>query len=245
MYRKLFLMKRKPGITHQQFRDHYENSHRLFGERCLNGYALSYARYYLYPMEEGGPEPLYDAVMMNTFPNREAAQRCTAARVGNAVLSKDIAEDEVRMFDLENCLFFETWDSISKLQPIPRMDSLFRTVWLSRKRPDMTFEQCRTYYEDRHRLIGEYLGNGYAYEYNRHYLLKPTPESPEPPYTFMMELNFPNRAAFAQVEANIKNDPTLAKLLAQDQANYLDTASSVHYRAEASTSVLAPLAAAA
>jgi len=25
-------------------------------------------RYYLYPMDKGGPPPLFDAVMMNTFP---------------------------------------------------------------------------------------------------------------------------------------------------------------------------------
>ena len=87
--------------------------HRLFGERCLNGYGLSYARYYLYPMEKGGPEPIFDAVMMNTFPDREAAQRCTAARVNNVELSKAIAEDEVKMFDLKACQFFEAEDSVA------------------------------------------------------------------------------------------------------------------------------------
>jgi hypothetical protein len=241
MFRKLFLMKRKPDISHRQFRDHYENSHRLFGERCLNGYGISYTRYYLYPMEDGGPEPIFDAVMMNTFPDRATAQRCTAARVGNAELSKAIAEDEVRMFDVPACLYFESESSVSKLQPIPRTDTIFRTFSFARHRAGMTHEQCRAYYESKHRLLGEYASNGYAYNYDRHFLLKPTPDSPDPIYTFMMEMNFPARAGFDQMMAKIVGDATFAKLVAEDEARFIDRSSGIVYRAEASTSVLEPL----
>src|SRR5580658_5477140 len=68
MYRTIWLVKRKPGLTPQQFREHYETRHRPLGERLINGYGLSYERYYLYPMSSDGAEPIYDAVMQLCFP---------------------------------------------------------------------------------------------------------------------------------------------------------------------------------
>lgn len=60
-----------------------------------------------------------------------------------------------------------------------------------------------------------------------------------------MEMNFPARAAFEEMSAKIMADPTLSKLVAEDEARYIDRASAVHYRAEMSASTLKQLASAA
>jgi len=46
MYRVMWLLKRKPGITHEQFRKHYENSHAELGKRYVGHLMLGYHRNY-------------------------------------------------------------------------------------------------------------------------------------------------------------------------------------------------------
>lgn len=46
MYRVMWLLKRKPGITHEQFREHYERSHAELGKRHIGHLMLAYYRHY-------------------------------------------------------------------------------------------------------------------------------------------------------------------------------------------------------
>lgn len=180
MYRMISLLKRKAGLTHQQFRDYYETKHRFLGEDVINGHALSYERFYLYPMAEDGAAPVYDAVTQMCFPDRGTQERCISAVWNNPERAKVIVEDEAMFLDRDACLHLEGQDSFSKLQQLPPSDDIFRTIWFARRRPDMTHEQCRAYYENKHRLLGEYMMNGYAYCYDRHYLSAIAPGAPEP-----------------------------------------------------------------
>ena len=40
MIKVIMLMKRRPGMTVSEFRDYYENKHRVIGEKYLNGFAI-------------------------------------------------------------------------------------------------------------------------------------------------------------------------------------------------------------
>jgi hypothetical protein len=241
MYRVISLVKRKPGLTPQQFRDYYETKHRVLSERFLNGHALSYERYYLSPMGGNSAEPVYDAVMHLCFPDRNAYERWMSAVGNEPGTANEFAEDERNFRGLEATLHFEARDSFSTLKPLAPGATIFRTVWFARHRPGMTHEECRAYYEHKHRLLGEYMVNGYAYNYDRHYLHKLAPDAPEPWYTFVMEMNFPSQAHFDQVTANIMADPTLARFVGEDEARYIDRGSAVHYAAELCASVLEPV----
>lgn len=46
MFKVIWLLKRKPGITLEQFRDHYKNSHAVLGQNHLGHLLLSYTRNY-------------------------------------------------------------------------------------------------------------------------------------------------------------------------------------------------------
>ena len=46
MYKVMWLLKRKPGITHEQFREHYETSHAELGKRYVGHLMLGYHRHY-------------------------------------------------------------------------------------------------------------------------------------------------------------------------------------------------------
>jgi hypothetical protein len=242
MFRMISLLKRKSGLTHQQFRDYYETKHRPIGEKAVEGYALSYERYYLYPMTSDGAAPIYDAMTQLCFPNRDAYDRCISVLMKKPEKAKMIIEDEQSFFDRETSPTFEAQDSFSKLQALPPSDTIFRTIWFARHRPGMTHEQCRDYYENKHRFVGEYVMNGYAYNYDRHFLCKITPDAPKPYYTFIMEMNFPSRARYEEMAANIVGDRTITQFIAEDEGRFIDRARAVHYTAEVSASVLAPLA---
>lgn len=243
MFRMISLLKRKSGLTHEQFREYYETHHRPIGEGAVAGYALSYERYYLYAMTSDGAPPSYDAVTQLCFPNRDAYDRCVSAVMTNPEKARMVIEDEQKFFDRETSPNFEAQDSCSKLQALPASATVFRTVWFARHRPGMTHEQCRDYYENKHRLIGEYLMNGYAYNYDRHFLYRLAPDAPNPYYTFIMEMNFPSRARYEEMVANIVTDRTISQFIAEDEARFIDRASAMQCTAEVSTSVLAPLAA--
>ena len=45
MIKVVMLMKRKPGMTIPDFRQYYENNHRVIGEKYLNGFAVKYIRF--------------------------------------------------------------------------------------------------------------------------------------------------------------------------------------------------------
>jgi hypothetical protein len=46
MYKIMWLLKRKKGITLDQFRDHYENSHSVLGQKYLGHLMIEYRRNY-------------------------------------------------------------------------------------------------------------------------------------------------------------------------------------------------------
>jgi hypothetical protein len=50
MFKVIWLLKRKPGITFDQFRDHYETRHAVLGEIHLGHLMLFYTRNYNLPM---------------------------------------------------------------------------------------------------------------------------------------------------------------------------------------------------
>ena len=47
MIKVIMLMKRRPGMTISEFRDYYENNHRVIGEKYLNGFAFKYISLFL------------------------------------------------------------------------------------------------------------------------------------------------------------------------------------------------------
>jgi hypothetical protein len=223
MFRSIHLTKRKPGMSPEAFRDYYESHHSKLGAEFVNGYALSYARHYLYPVNPGDPEPIYDCLMMLCFPDRAAFEAATGRVANDPGFAKLFMDDG------------------STLPPVSHGDDVFRTIWFGRRRADMTRDECKTYYETKHRLLGEYIMSGYAINYDRHYLHQLGPGRPEPEYDFVMEMNFPSRERFDAMAANIVGDPALSQLLAEDEARYIDPAWSVRYRAERCESLLAPL----
>jgi hypothetical protein len=91
------LLKRRPGMSKADFRAHYEERHRLIGEKVLSGYASRYVRRHLHPVD-GGEEQDVDVVLEIWFPDQPTMDACFAAMSAPEVMDEIVADEE-RLFD--------------------------------------------------------------------------------------------------------------------------------------------------
>lgn len=111
------LLKRKSGMSKADFVRHYEEHHRLIGERVLSGYATRYVRRYLYPSDGEDQEHDADVVMEIDFPDIRTRDACFAAMADPATAAM-IVEDEERLFERSRIRTFSVQEQTSKL-PLP------------------------------------------------------------------------------------------------------------------------------
>ena len=107
MFKTVCLLKRRDGMSFEDFMDYYENHHRKIGEKVLpNG--VQYTRRYLRPV----PNPVtgesseleFDVLTEMWFDNQEAFEDAMAA-LGEPEIAAEIAEDEERLFDRSKIRF--------------------------------------------------------------------------------------------------------------------------------------------
>lgn len=115
MIKMIGLMTRRPGMTHQEFRDYYETRHRLIGEKYLAGGACHYMRRYLSATDPSN-KPLYDCILEVWYPD-EAAMQETTARLALPDVAAEIVADEEQLFDRSKMLFYLADDVVSPLPP--------------------------------------------------------------------------------------------------------------------------------
>ena len=108
MLKAVFLLKRKPGMTFEEFKSYYETTHALLGERVLPT-AVRYIRRYLvpYPDSEDGSrvDTDYDVITEIWFKNR-ADFDAAITMLAEPNIQKEIAEDEERLMDRSKIQLF-------------------------------------------------------------------------------------------------------------------------------------------
>ncbi len=118
MIKMIGLLKRKPGMTTDAFRDYYESKHRLIGEKYLRDHACRYSRRYLTPLfqpEAGSLESAdYDVVLEVWYRDR-ASFEAGIARLALPEVAAEIAADEERFLDRSRNRFFMIEECESQL----------------------------------------------------------------------------------------------------------------------------------
>jgi uncharacterized protein (TIGR02118 family) len=99
----LLLMKRKPGMSREAFRDYYENHHVPLAMRHGGGVTLKrYVRRFLEPQPHGefgdGGELAYDVITELWFDD-EAMFRGTLHYLSTTVMHPEVCADEANLFD--------------------------------------------------------------------------------------------------------------------------------------------------
>lgn len=109
MIKWVLLVRRKPGITPEQFRDHYENTHAPLAMRLLPG-VRRYVRNYLLPTPHM-PDPPYDAVTEFWF---DSAQDAQAARDWYAAdTEQTLQNDEMTFMDRDTMIMYDAHEAQS------------------------------------------------------------------------------------------------------------------------------------
>lgn len=102
MIKVVGMLRRRPGMTREAFREHYERVHRVIGEKYLKGHAVRYVRRYLTPLPGQPPQDqdglAFDAMWEMWYPD-QAAFDAAMARIAEPDAVKEIGEDVARLFD--------------------------------------------------------------------------------------------------------------------------------------------------
>jgi len=105
MFKVIWLLKRKPGITHEQFRHHYETSHAVLGQKYFGHLILSYKRNYDEAKQAGNDTAFlasrqseYDCVTEWIMESEAAFQECMAL-MANPRIGPVFLEDETHFLD--------------------------------------------------------------------------------------------------------------------------------------------------
>jgi hypothetical protein len=102
----IVMVKRRPGLTPEQFRDGYENSHSRIAVRLFGHLWLEYRRNYLqagrtFAGREGGADVIeYDAISEFILRDEAALEEMGRISAENFAMIK---EDEAKWFDQDKC----------------------------------------------------------------------------------------------------------------------------------------------
>lgn len=118
MVRIVSLIPRKHGLTHEQFKDHYENRHAplilsIFPQICRYPRNYTAGDNFHYASMQASPLPPYDVVTEIDFPSRAAFDEVMGQFASDAKKQQLIVEDEARFCDTENMVMYlvEEWVS--------------------------------------------------------------------------------------------------------------------------------------
>lgn len=110
-------MKRRPGMSKEEFRDYYENHHVPMALKYASG-IKKYVRRYLDPQprpETGDGEDLgYDVITELWFEDEKIFEG-TLKYLSTAVLPDEVIEDEKQLFDRERMRLATTVEYVTSL----------------------------------------------------------------------------------------------------------------------------------
>lgn len=107
MIKFISLLKRREGISFEEFKAYYEQRHAVLGKQHMPR-ALHYERRFLTPMNhpfEGGAAEAFDCLMELWFEDQTAMDE-TFAGLAEPDIAEIFAEDEKKVFDRAKTLCF-------------------------------------------------------------------------------------------------------------------------------------------
>lgn len=110
-------LKRREGMSRDDFIRYYEAHHSRVGEQVLGGYATRYARRFLTPVD-GTEDPLdIDVITEIDFPDQATCDACYAAMADPATMAMVIADEE-KLFDRSKIRLFHVDERQTPMPPL-------------------------------------------------------------------------------------------------------------------------------
>jgi uncharacterized protein (TIGR02118 family) len=109
MIKLVALLKRRQGMSSEEFMTYYESHHAKLAEKTLRGNVVRYFRRYLnplaHPLSGAVDSPRYDAIVEMWFQSPARMQEAMALLAAPGV-AEVLAADEKRLFDTAQTLVF-------------------------------------------------------------------------------------------------------------------------------------------
>ena len=220
MFKQVCLLTRRPGMSMEEFKDYYENSHAPLLATMMPQ-ARRYVRRFVQP--EGNPlagstPPVpFDCLMELWWDSREEFEACMAS-LGEGDAFEKIYEDEEKIFaSHDNPVFsveevespmrgFQDAPALEGLRQCNGEEGILKLVFLLKRKPGMSVEEYRNYYETRHRVLGEEAMQGALCYVRRHVVPEKNPitgEAIELPFDTVMEIWWNSRGEWDAMQAEI------------------------------------------
>ncbi|HEX3448417.1 MAG TPA: EthD domain-containing protein [Isosphaeraceae bacterium] len=117
MFKVMWLLRRKPGISHEQFKEHYESSHVIMAQKYIGHLLIEYKRNYKtetwgggVPTDTGGGFGLidwpYDCVTEWVMKDESALDRINAI-FAHPVIGKEFHDDEANFLDRDSVVLIK------------------------------------------------------------------------------------------------------------------------------------------
>ena len=119
MIKTVALLKRRQGMSAEEFRSYYETTHRVIGEKHLGGHACKYMRRFLNPVSSPhaatfGENGDFDVILEVWYPD-QATYSAVRERLAAPAAAAEILADELKLFDREKNRFFTVTEAVSDL----------------------------------------------------------------------------------------------------------------------------------
>jgi EthD domain len=108
------VLKRRAGMSKQDFITYYEAHHRKIGEKVLRGYATRYVRRFLFPSDGVDAQEDADVLTEISFPDAATSDACFAAMADEAIMAEIIADEE-KLFDRKRIRTFTVEERESEM----------------------------------------------------------------------------------------------------------------------------------
>jgi EthD domain len=228
MFKLMFLLKRKPGLTMQQFIDHYEGTHAPLAVK-LHPSMVRYMRHFLhavpYPLDGTLQEAEYDVLTEMWFENKAAYDEAMALAAESAVMAR-IREDEAHLFDMSkfSMSFVEEHESRLPGQTGVRDNRKdVRSMVLLQRKPGLTLDEFIEHYEIVHAPLGvKYSETQSRYRrfYLRPSLMSRSGTMSQPAYDVATEVSFASREDMKHAVGQMKK-PEINAIIEADEATFI------------------------
>lgn len=113
MFKIMILIKRRAGMSMDEFIDYYENHHAPLGLRVLPN-MKGYTRRYLTPLGEAAPELPYDVATEIVFDDAADFERAMGY-LNDPATRAEVDADEERLFDRSTITFMKVDERSSEI----------------------------------------------------------------------------------------------------------------------------------
>lgn len=113
MFKIMILIKRRAGMSMDEFIDYYENRHAVLGVRLVPN-MKAYTRRYLTPLGEDAPELPYDVATEIVFDDEDAFAEAIAS-ISEPATRAELDADEERCFDRSTITFMKVEERSSEI----------------------------------------------------------------------------------------------------------------------------------